>query len=146
MKLNNLLQIRARKAKRIGRGFGSGKGGHTSSRGSKGQKARGDVPIIFEGTKTKKSLIKRLPFNRGRGKLKSWNVRSVVINLEDLANWPKGKEVNEENLIKSGLLNDGEQAKILGGGKIAIPLVIDKIKISKSARDMIIAAGGKVTD
>ncbi len=146
MKLNNLLQIRVRKAKRLGRGYGSGKGGHTSGRGSKGQKARGDVPIIFEGTKTKKSLIKRLPFNRGRGKLKSWKMRSVIINLEDLASWPKGKVVNEENLIKSGLLNQGEQAKILGGGKITSALDLNKIKISKSARDMIIAAGGKVTD
>src|SRR3972149_1988059 len=54
--------------KRLGRGYGSGKGGHTSSRGQKGQKSRGKVGVIFEGYKVKKSLIKRLPLLRGKGK------------------------------------------------------------------------------
>lgn len=47
--------------------MGSGKGSHTVGRGQKGQKSRGSVPVIFEGMKMKKSLIKRLPKMRGKG-------------------------------------------------------------------------------
>lgn len=54
--------------KRLGRGYGSGKGGHTSSRGQKGQKARTDVHVLFEGLKVKKSTIKKFPLLRGKGK------------------------------------------------------------------------------
>lgn len=54
--------------KRLGRGYGSGKGGHTSSRGQKGQKSRTDVHILFEGLKVKKSTIKKFPLLRGKGK------------------------------------------------------------------------------
>ena len=57
--------------KRLGRGYGSGKGGHTSGGGQKGQKARGSVNILFEGYKVKKSFFKRLPLLRGKGKFKT---------------------------------------------------------------------------
>ena len=56
--------------KRVGRGYGSGKGGHTVGRGQKGQKTRRKLNILFEGLKVKKSFIKRLPKTRGRGKFK----------------------------------------------------------------------------
>ncbi len=59
-----------RAKKRLGRGYGSGKGGHTSGRGQKGQKSRGRIHPLFEGQKTKKSLIQRLPLLRGKGKNK----------------------------------------------------------------------------
>ncbi|OGY08339.1 MAG: hypothetical protein A2782_00750 [Candidatus Blackburnbacteria bacterium RIFCSPHIGHO2_01_FULL_43_15b] len=68
--LNSLPKIKSETKKRLGRGYGSGKGGHTSSRGQKGQKARGKIHPLFEGQKNKKSLIQRLPLLRGRGKLK----------------------------------------------------------------------------
>jgi len=70
MNLSTLPKIVNRSAKRVGRGYGSGKGGHTTGRGTKGQKAREKVRIFFEGTKMKKSLIKRLPFQRGKNKMK----------------------------------------------------------------------------
>jgi large subunit ribosomal protein L15 len=63
-----LPKIVLRRKKRVGRGYGSGKGGHTVGRGQKGQKARGKVGVLFEGVKMKKSLIKRLPLVRGKGK------------------------------------------------------------------------------
>jgi large subunit ribosomal protein L15 len=146
MKLDNLPKTKVRSAKRVGRGIGSGKGGHTSSRGTKGQKARGKVPIIFEGTKIKKSLIKRLPFNRGRGKLKPWGGKITILSLNDFAEWPKNQIVNEDNLIKNGYISKGERVKILGTGKITTPLEIENIKMSSSAREMIVAAGGKVSE
>lgn len=63
-----LPKIVGKKLKRLGRGMGSGKGSHTSSRGQKGQKSKGGIHILFEGMKVKKSLIKRLPKLRGKGK------------------------------------------------------------------------------
>lgn len=120
MQLHQLPKITKRSAKRIGRGVGSGKGGHTSGRGTKGQKAREKVPLIFEGTKSKKSLIKRLPFLRGKGKLKSWKRRPVVVNFDQLVDF-SGKEVTVDALVKAGIV--GKEAlergvKILGRGAI----------------------------
>lgn len=63
-----LPKIVGKKLKRLGRGMGSGKGSHTSSRGQKGQKSNKDLHILFEGLKVKKSLLKRLPKLRGKGK------------------------------------------------------------------------------
>ena len=64
----NLPKVVAKSKKRVGRGMGSGKGSHTSGRGQKGQKSNGDLHILFEGLKTKKSFLKRLPLQRGKGK------------------------------------------------------------------------------
>jgi large subunit ribosomal protein L15 len=63
-----LPKVVQKSKKRVGRGIGSGKGGHTSGRGQKGQKSRGKIGILFEGMKMKKSLLKRLPKMRGKGK------------------------------------------------------------------------------
>lgn len=70
IRLDNLPRIKTKAKKRVGRGYGSGKGGHTVGRGQKGQKTRGKVGPLFEGTKMKKSLIQRLPMLRGKGKFK----------------------------------------------------------------------------
>jgi len=66
--MTNLPKVVERSKKRRGRGIGSGKGGHTSGRGEKGQKSRGSIGVLFEGMKMKKSLLKRLPLMRGKGK------------------------------------------------------------------------------
>jgi len=67
----NLPKVVAKSKKRVGRGMGSGKGSHTTGRGQKGQKARGKINVLFEGMKMKKSLLKRLPLMRGKGKFHS---------------------------------------------------------------------------
>lgn len=131
MDLSNLPKSVKRPAKRVGRGYGSGKGGHTSGRGTKGQKARGSIPVIFEGTKIKKSFIKRLPLLRGRGRMKPWGKKLTVINLSQLNDWPKGKPVVGDY-------------KILGGGEIKQALDV-KVSVSKSAREKILKAGGKIS-
>ncbi len=145
MDLSNLPKITKRKAKRVGRGIGSGKGGHTSGRGTKGQKAREKVALIFEGTKAKKSFIKRLPFLRGRGKFKNWGVRPLIVNLNQLTDWPEKTIVNAENLVKAGVLKNygGEPIKLLGWGEVKKKLEV-KLPTSKSARERIVKAGGKV--
>ncbi len=61
--------------------YGSGKGGHTAGRGQKGQKVRGKVKALFEGTKMRKSFIKRLPFKRGKGKFKAFRPGPIAVNL-----------------------------------------------------------------
>lgn len=85
MNLSRLPTISHRPAKRVGRGRGSGKGGHTTGRGTKGQKSRETIPVTFEGAKFKKSLVKRLPFLRGKGKLKPARRAPQLLSIGDLA-------------------------------------------------------------
>jgi large subunit ribosomal protein L15 len=147
MNLSRLPKIVKRPTKRLGRGYGSGKGGHTSGRGTKGQKARTKVALAFEGTKSKKSFVKRLPLLRGRGKLKPWGIKTLIMNLKDLAEWPEKSPVTAENLVKQGLISryNGEFVKILGDGEIKKILDV-KVKTSKSAKEKIIRAGGSVAE
>lgn len=71
MELNTLIKITERKAKRVGRGHGCGKG-KTSGRGTKGQLAREKVPLTFTGSAFQADWIKRLPLLRGKKKNKSF--------------------------------------------------------------------------
>ena len=121
--------------KRVGRGYGSGKGGHTVGRGSKGQKARSHIDVMFEGLKMKKSLIKKLPLQRGKGRNKPAR-SAIVIKLDYLNLMPEGSEVTIESLIKNKIV-DGKIAravgvKILGGGKLTKKLKI-MVPMSKGA-------------
>ncbi|HET7099277.1 MAG TPA: uL15 family ribosomal protein [Patescibacteria group bacterium] len=117
IKLPKLVK-RGKKAQ--GRGMGSGKGSHTSGRGQKGQKSRSHIGVLFEGVKTKKSLLKRLPLMRGKGKF-SGNAKPEIITVTDLENLPTGSEITVELLVKEGIV-DAKLAKkngvkVLGGGK-----------------------------
>ena len=145
MDLSSLPKITKRAAKRVGRGYGSGKGGHTSGRGSKGQKARGKLPLTFEGTKVKKSLIKRLPLLRGKGRLKPWGKLRTPINLALLADWPAKTPVTTENLVKAGVIKEGQSVKILGEGDVKKALTV-QAPISKNAAEKVTAAGGKIIE
>jgi large subunit ribosomal protein L15 len=103
MNLSQLPKLINRAAKRVGRGIGSGKGGHTTGRGVKGQKAREDVKIFFEGRKMKKSMIKRLPFQRGKNKFKTLSVEPVIISKAALEKFT-GQQVTVEALVKQKLV------------------------------------------
>ena len=108
-------------AKRLGRGYGSGKGGHTSSRGQKGQKSRTSIHILFEGQKVKKSSLKKLPLLRGKGKFLA-KKKPITISLTKLEVFKKGEKVDIDSLIKKGLISkkDAKEfgVKILGQGKL----------------------------
>jgi len=149
MNLSQLPKTTQKGKKRIGRGGGSGRGGHTSTRGAKGQKARSSVGLFFEGTKFKKSLLKRLPLLRGKGKLKPRKNARVVINLKYLNFFKANEEVNRETLKSKGILAkdfpDNVEVKILGDGQIGVPLTVF-LPVSKGAREKIEKAGGKVSD
>lgn len=147
MKLNQLPKITTKKKKRIGRGYGSGKGGHTVGRGNKGQKARTKIPLAFEGTKAKKSLFKRLPLRRGKGKLKSLKPKPLVVNLKYLNLFKKGDLVDLNALVKKGIVGKKESeelgVKILGGGELKIALTL-QLPCSKGAAQKIKKSGGEV--
>lgn len=145
--MTSLPKIVGRRKKRLGLGGGSGKGFHTSSRGQKGQKARRRIHVLFEGFKTKKSLIRRLPMQRGMGKFKPYDKKPVIVNLEVLNLLPDGTEVNLPTLVKAGIITEKDakvySVKILGGGKLTKKLTIS-LPISKSATSQVTKLGGKV--
>jgi large subunit ribosomal protein L15 len=144
MDLQHLPKIVESGKKRVGRGIGSGKGGHTTGRGSKGQKARGKVAISFEGTKMKKSLLKRLPLMRGKGQFKSWGEKTAIVSLTDLESWPEKQEITLDSLKKAGLVDENAgRVKILGNGKVKEGLTV-KVQISKQAAEKVRKAGGKI--
>jgi large subunit ribosomal protein L15 len=118
MSLSNLVKTTTKSKKRIGRGHGSGKGGHTVGKGKYGQKSKEKIPLMFEGTKIKKSLLKRLPLLRGKGKFKPLKPSPVVVNVKYLNLFKSGEVVNLESLAKKGIIKkeDGKKygVKILG--------------------------------
>lgn len=139
-----LIKLTSKKMKIVGRGRGTGKGGHTTGRGNKGQLARERIHILFEGSKFKKSLIKRLPFIRGRSKNKSAQNKPVVLSLESLVKWPKSIPVNLKNLVERKLIKPNTKSvKILGTAKLDHAIDV-KVLVSKSAKTAIEKAGGKI--
>lgn len=135
-----------RKAKRIGRGFGSGKGGHTVGRGTKGQKARTSIGVLFEGIKVKKSLLKKIPLQRGKDKFKA-HPKPIVVKIGYLNIFNAGSVVDLKALIEKRIVDSKDAldigVKVLGDGKLEKKLTV-RLPISKSAAKQIEKAGGKV--
>lgn len=140
MKLQELMQIKARKKKRIGRGMGSGKG-KTAGRGTKGQKARGKIPASFTGSMP---FYKKLPLRRGFGNHK-FGSKPKIVSLSKLNVFSARTTIDMEQLAKMKVITEKEMAKgvkILGG-QLEKALIV-KLPVSKSARAAIEAKGGKV--
>ena len=125
---------------RVGRGEGSK--GKTAGRGTKGTKARYQVPHGFEGGQT--PLQKRLPKLRG---FKNPNkVTFQVVNLDKLSSlFPEGGTVTVADLIEKGAVRAHQPVKVLGTGEITVKLDISADKFSSSAVEKIAAAGGSTT-
>ena len=144
--MEKLPKTKLKSKKRIGRGYSSGKGGHTVGRGQKGQKSRSKIGILFEGVKVKKSYIKRLPLKRGKLKFKAKD-KPLIVKLGYLNIMPVGTKVNIDSLVKHGIVdkNDAKKfgVKILGNGKLEKRLIIH-IPISKSAAKQVEKKGGKI--
>ena len=127
--------------KRVGRGVGSGHG-RTSCRGHKGQKARSGGTIVpgFEGGQM--PLQRRLP---KRGFTNIFREEAAVVNLKDLNRFESSAVVDLEALKSVGLVRKAEGAvKVLGQGTLDRPLTVKVNRISKSAKEKIESAGGKV--
>jgi large subunit ribosomal protein L15 len=143
MKLNELSPAKgSRKApKRVGRGVGSGSG-KTAGRGTKGYNARsgGGVRPGYEGGQM--PLQRRLP---KRGFTNIFKKKIAVINVRDLAKFEIGAVVDTDALVQAGLVKGKRDGvKLLGHGEIKYSLEVKVNQISKSAREKIEAAGGKV--
>lgn len=149
--LNKLVSPKTKKkGKIVGRGYGSGVGGHTSGRGQKGQKSRSGYTRPrpgFEGGQM--PLSRRLPklkgFTRGYFKAKK---STVIVNLTDLSELGISK-VTIEALKEKGLVGNAskkENVKILSDGEINKKIEIVGIKVSKKAQAKIEKAGGTISE
>ncbi len=124
---------------RVGRGEGSK--GKTAGRGTKGTKARYSVRPGFEGGNL--NFVMRSP--KLRGFKNPFRVEYQVVNLEKLAElYPKGGEVTIGDLVAKGAVRKNEKVKVLGSGDIAVKLNVAVDKVSGSAEQKIVAAGGSV--
>ena len=127
---------------RVGRGEGSK--GKTAGRGTKGTKARYQVPARFEGG--------QMPIHMRLPKLKGFKNRNKVVfqvvNLDRLAElFPNGGEVGPEQLVESGAVRKGRPIKVLGSGELeGVSLTISAHSFSESAKEKIAAAGGSATE
>ena len=130
------------KARRLGRGTGSGLG-KTSGKGHKGQNARsgGGVRPGFEGGQM--PLIRRLP---KRGFTNNWKKVYTTINVSDLEKLNDGTVVTAELLKENGIISKIEPygLKVLGNGNLTKKLTVKAAKFTQSATDKISAAGGSI--
>lgn len=140
MKLHTLIKVKKRSSKRLGRGIGSGKG-KTGGRGTKGQKARGKIPVGFAGDL---ALFKKLPLRRGQGNSKK-SVKPKIVTLSDLNSFKAKTVIDLEQLLKSKVISEKDikrGVKILDG-ELQVALVV-KLPVSASAAKKIEAKGGSV--
>jgi large subunit ribosomal protein L15 len=126
---------------RVGRGEGSK--GKTAGRGTKGTKARYQVPASREGGGI--PLHMRQP--KLRGFKNPFRTTYQVVNLDRLAElYPKGGTVTSEDLVAKGAVRKGEPVKVLASGDISVKLDVAVTSVSAAAKEKILAAGGTIRD
>ena len=124
---------------RVGRGEGSK--GKTAGRGTKGTGARYQVSERFEGGQMPMHM--RMP--KLRGFKNPFRTEYQVVNLDKLAAlYPEGGQVTVEDLVAKGAVRKGQLVKVLGTGDISVKLTVSVDKVSGSAEQKIVAAGGTV--
>ena len=126
---------------RVGRGEASK--GKTAGRGTKGTKARKNVPAGFEGG--------QMPIQMRLPKLKGFKNRNKVVfqvvNVSDIERlFPKGGEVGVTELVAAGAVRKNQPVKVLGNGEISVAVTVSVDKVSASAKSKIEAAGGSVSE
>ena len=126
---------------RAGRGEGSK--GKTAGRGTKGTKARKNVPAAFEGG--------QMPIHMRLPKLKGFKNRNKVVfqvvNVADIQRlFPNGGQVGVAELVAAGAVRKNEPVKVLGDGEISVSVTVSVDKVSASAKSKIEAAGGSVSE
>lgn len=143
IKLHDLRPAPGSKTKKTRVGRGEGSKGKTAGRGTKGTKARKNVPVTFEGG--------QMPIHMRLPKLKGFRNRFrtsyEVVNVGDLGRlFPKGGTVGVEELVASGVVRKNSLVKVLADGKLAVKVDVTAHKFSGSAREKITAAGGSATE
>jgi len=129
-----------RKARRVGRGTGSGRG-KTSGRGQKGQNARSEgFRLGFEGGQM--PLSQRIP--KLPGFKNPFKKVYAIVNVSKLSRFENGTTVDAQALLEAGLVDSGREIKVLGAGRLKRKLAVEAHAFSNSAREAIERAGGSV--
>ena len=142
LKIHNLRPAPGAKTAKTRVGRGEASKGKTAGRGTKGTKARYQVPERFEGGAM--PLHMRLP--KLRGFKNPFRVEFQVVNLDKLsALFPEGGDVTIADLVAKGAVRDNSPVKVLGTGEITVKVNVTADKFSATAKEKIEAAGGSVT-
>lgn len=143
LKVHHLRPAPGAKTAKTRKGRGEASKGKTAGRGTKGTKARYQVPARFEGGQM--PLHMRLPKLKG---FKNPNkVEFQVVNVAALAKlYPSGGDVTVADLVERGAVRKGEPVKVLGQGDISVAVKVSANAFSESAREKIVAAGGSATE
>ena len=143
IKLHDLRPAPGSKTKRTRVGRGEGSKGKTAGRGTKGTKARKNVPVRFEGGQM--PIHMRLP--KLKGFRNRFRTEYEVVNVGDLGRlFPAGGTSGLDELVAKGAVRKNTLVKVRGAGQLAVKVDITAHKFSGSARDKITAAGGSVTE
>ncbi|WP_035848185.1 50S ribosomal protein L15 [Kitasatospora azatica] len=143
IKIHNLRPAPGAKTAKTRVGRGEASKGKTAGRGTKGTKARYQVPQRFEGGQM--PLHMRLP--KLKGFKNPFKITFQVVNLDKLAElYPQGGEVTVEGLVEKGAVRKNSLVKVLGTGEISVALQVSVDAVSGSAAEKITAAGGTVTE
>jgi large subunit ribosomal protein L15 len=143
LKIHNLRPAPGAKTAKTRVGRGEASKGKTAGRGTKGTKARYQVPARFEGGQM--PLHMRLP--KLKGFKNPFRVEFQVVNLDKLgALYPEGGEVTVEDLVAKGAVRKNSLVKVLGTGELTVALQVSVDAVSGSAAEKITAAGGTVIE
>ena len=141
--LHAITKTTLKTSKRLGRGYGSGKGGHTSSRGGKGQPSRvgSKIPLWFEGGQLQ--MGKKLPMLRGKARFNVLNP-TVELTLSDLQKLTIDTVTFEALKLNKVIDRKAKKVKIISKGKLEKKLSISGIAVTPKAKAAIEKAGGSV--
>ncbi|MEU6732173.1 50S ribosomal protein L15 [Streptomyces physcomitrii] len=143
LKIHNLRPAPGAKTAKTRVGRGEASKGKTAGRGTKGTKARYQVPERFEGGQM--PLHMRLP--KLKGFKNPFKTEYQVVNLDKLASlYPEGGEVTVADLVDKGAVRKNSLVKVLGQGELSVALQVTVDAVSGSAKEKITAAGGTVTE
>lgn len=143
IKLHDLKPAPGSKTKKTRVGRGEGSKGKTAGRGTKGTKARKNVPSTFEGGQM--PIHMRLP--KLKGFKNRFRTEYQVVNVGDIAKaFPQGGTIGVDELVGKGLVRKNSLVKVLGDGKLSVKVDVTANKFSGSAREAITAAGGSATE
>jgi len=142
LKLHHLRPAKGAKTAKTRVGRGEASKGKTSGRGTKGTKARYQVPVAFEGGQM--PIHMRLP--KLKGFKNPFKVEFQVVNLDRLSTlFPEGGTVTVADLVTKGAVREGHPVKVLGQGDISVKVDVSAQAFSASAVSKIEAAGGSTT-
>ena len=144
IKIHHLRPAPGAKREKIRVGRGEGSKGKTAGRGTKGTKARKNVPAGFEGGQM--PIHMRLP--KLRGFKNRFRTEYQPVNVGDIARvFPDGGDVTKEQLVERGLVRKNQLVKVLGNGDVnGVKLNVTADKFSGSAKEKLEAAGGSATE